>query len=576
MKKILLRLLLLPKAFYLGLGIQPDKLKAILTAKLLMDERVPQEIGLSAKKQKPISGKWASIIGFTLTVLFGAILIFPLVNDVQWILGLVLFYTMFITIMAALLIATYTNILLDTKDNQIILPKPVNDRTFLAARLLHMVIFILNYSIPISIPAIITMVVIKGWHALWIMLLLLPFTILFTVFILNLLYLLLLRFTSVNLFKNIITYFQVVIAIVIYGGYQIIPRLLRNAEMEKWKLPEDITTLFIPTYWWAAAWESLYPGGEHTVIRWVGTVFAFLIPLVMMGAMVIFLGPVFLRKINALATSSSDPVEKTNTDKKKVTTTQQGRSWHQRLSRFFTRRGAERMSFEFTWLLTARNRDFKLMAYPAFGYFIMFFALAIFRFSEKKLNFSLPDKSTLEIMIIIGSYFLFFFIITAIDASKYSDKRKAAWIYHIPPVQYPGAIISGTVKSILCKFALPIFVVLGIAGCWLIGWTYIPNFLLTIGMITTYCFLFVYLSYNTMPFSQNMLDKQKGASFFIRLFLGSLPFIFGGLHYLIFKMLPVVILLMLLSFASSWLLNSSLYQKRVPGWQYKEEVNQAV
>ncbi|MFN4974020.1 MAG: hypothetical protein ACK5GV_02110, partial [Bacteroidota bacterium] len=133
MKKILLRLLLLPKAFYLGLGIQPDKLKAILTAKLLMDERVPQEIGMSAKKKKPISGKWASIIGFTLTVLFGAILIFPLVNDVQWILGLVLFYTMFITIMAALLIATYTNILLDTKDNQIILPKPVNDRTFLAA-----------------------------------------------------------------------------------------------------------------------------------------------------------------------------------------------------------------------------------------------------------------------------------------------------------------------------------------------------------------------------------------------------------------------------------------------------------
>lgn len=572
MKKILLRLLLLPKGFYSSIGIQPDKLKAILTAKLLIDDRVPEEIGLSAKKKKPLSGKWASILGFILTMLVGAILIFPLVNDVQWILGLVLFFTMFIIILAALLIASYTNILLDTKDNQIILPKPVNDRTFLAARLLHMVIFILNYSIPISIPAIVAMVIIKGWHSVWIMLLLLPFAILFTVFILNLLYLLLLRFTSVNLFKNIITYFQVIIAIVIYGGYQIIPRLLRDAELEKWKLPEDITTLFIPTYWWAAAWESLYPGGEHTVIRWVGTVFSFLIPLFMMAVMVIFLGPVFLQKINALATSSPDPVEKLNPDKKKVTTTQQGRSWHQRLSRFFTRRGAERMSFEFTWLFTARNRDFKLMAYPAFGYFIMFFAFTIFRFSEKKLKFSFPDKNTLEIMIIIGSYFLFFFIMTAINASKYSDKKKAAWIYHIPPVQYPGAIISGTVKSILCKFALPIFVVLGIAGFWLIGWTYIPNFLLTIGMAITYCFLYAYLSYKHMPFSRNMLDKQKGESFFISLFLGSLPFIFGGLHYLIFKMLPVVILLMLLSFASSWLLISSLYQKRVEGWIFKEEV----
>ena len=51
MKKILLRLLLLPKGFYSGIGIQPDKLKAILTAKLLIDERVPEEIGLSAKKK---------------------------------------------------------------------------------------------------------------------------------------------------------------------------------------------------------------------------------------------------------------------------------------------------------------------------------------------------------------------------------------------------------------------------------------------------------------------------------------------------------------------------------------------
>ena len=576
MKKLLLRLVLLPKGFYESLGIQTDKLKAILTAKLLIDERVPQEIGLSAKKKKPLSGKWAGILGFLFSMLFGVVLIFPLVNDVQWILALVLFFSMFIIILAALLIATYTNLLLDTKDNQIILPKPVNDRTFLAARLLHMLIFILNHAIPISIPAMIAMVIIKGWHALWIILLLLPFAILFTVFILNLLYLLLLRFTSVNLFKNIITYFQVIIAIVIYGGYQIIPRLLRDAELEKWKLPEDITTLFIPTYWWAAAWESLYPGGEHTLIRWVGTAFAFLVPLIMMAAMVIFLGPIFLQKINALATSASDPVEKINTDKKKGATSQQRHSWYQRLSRLFTRHGAERMAFEFTWLLTARNRDFKLMAYPAFGYFIMFFAFAIFRFGEKKLNFSFPDKTKLEIMIIIGSYFLFFFIMTAINASKYSDKKKAAWIYHVPPIQHPGAIISGAVKSIMCKFALPIFVVLGIAGFWLIGWTYIPNFLLTIGMVTTYCFLFAYLSYKHMPFSRNMLDKQKGGSFFINLFLGSLPLIFGGLHWLIFKMLPVVILLMLLSFASSWLLAGSLYQKRIAGWQYKEEVEEDV
>jgi predicted small secreted protein len=42
-------------------------------------------------------------------MLVGAILIFPLVNDVQWILGLVLYFTMFIIILAALLILTGCN-----------------------------------------------------------------------------------------------------------------------------------------------------------------------------------------------------------------------------------------------------------------------------------------------------------------------------------------------------------------------------------------------------------------------------------------------------------------------------------
>jgi hypothetical protein len=41
-------------------------------------------------------------------------------------------------------------------------------------------------------------------------------------------------------------------------------------------------------------------------------------------------------------------------------------------------------------------------------------------------------------------------------------------------------------------------------------------------------------------------------------------------------MLPLVILLMLLSFASSWLLAGSLYQKQISGWQFKEEVEQDV
>lgn len=576
MKKLLTRLLLSPKAFYERAGIQFDKLKAILETKLLMQGRIPLELIGSTKKQKPRTGRWAGLLGFIFSLFFGLTLIFPLISDIQWILSLVLFFSIYMLILAAILISTQTNVLLDTKDNQIILPKPVNGRTVLAARLLQMVISILDNAIPISLPALITMGVVKGWIAVLITLLLLPFAILFTVFILNLFYLALMRFTTVNQFKNFITYLQVLIAIIIYGGYQIVPRVLRKADLSSWNFPENTSTLFLPPYWMAAAWESLMPGGNHTQLRSIGTAMAFLIPLGMVFVMIKYLGPAFLQKINSLGTSASDePTEKTNITNKPAKINQQP-SWSQKLSQLFTKRGAERMAFEFTWLMTARSRDYKLKTYPTFGYLLIFIFLVLFRSNSKGISLHNPGSVAVQVMLISGIYLTIFIVMTMLDAGKYSDKRKAAWLYHIAPVKSPGAIITGFTKSILCKFAFPIIGFLSLAGLYFMGWKFIPNLLLAVGMILSYCFLFAYLSFREMPFSREELDNKKSTSFLINLFLGGLPLLMGVIHYFIFSMLPLVILLSVLSWLAFWMMYQSLYQRSFPGWQYHEEQEASV
>lgn len=221
--------------------------------------------------------------------------------------------------------------------------------------------------------------------------------------------------------------------------------------------------------------------------------------------------------------------------------------------------------------MTARSRDYKLKTYPSFGYLLIFIFLILFRSSGKGISWQDTESTAFQVMLMSGIYLTIFIIMASLDAAMYSDKKKAAWIYHIAPVKAPGAILTGLVKSILCKFALPIVGFLSLGGLYFMGWKFIPNLFLAVGMILSYSFLFAYLTFKELPFSREELDNRKGASFLVRLFLGGLIFLIGILHYFILSMLPLIILLSLLSWAACWLLYQSLYQRSLPGWQYREE-----
>jgi ABC-2 type transport system permease protein len=52
-------------------------------------------------------------------------------------------------------------------------------------------------------------------------------------------------------------------------------------------------------------------------------------------------------------------------------------------------------------------------------------------------------------------YFSSFALMMAIYQLAYSDKYKAAWIYYITPIQSPGKLLSGALKSVMVKLYLP-------------------------------------------------------------------------------------------------------------------------
>ncbi len=531
----------------------------------MMDDRRPIHLNRKNKKTDGKPSKYAGIGRLFISGLLGLVLIFPLLTKADVLVKILIVYSFLIIILSMMLISEFTTVLLDGRDNQIILPKPVNDRTFLLSRILHLIIFILDLAIPISIPAMITLYFTNGIMGMLGFMVITPFAVFFTVFLLNVFYLLMLKYVSVQKFKNIVTYFQIFMAIIIYGGYQFIPRWMSSESFKSFHFPEQISSLAIPSYWFAAAWQIFHQGVSGAgLVQISATIMAFIVPILSLWAMVVYFGPSFNRKLAAISTSGSEldnqmPVQQAVSTSYPSNTS--AKKYYQWLSDKFTRRGAEKMGFEFTWLLTARSRDFKLKTYPGMGYILVYAVLMIF--SRNKVGFSeLSSSENAQKLILLSSvYITMFFMLGALTNSKSSDKYKAAWIFYISPIQFPGSIITGTVKSLLLKFCAPVFLLVSILGIWLLGWIAIPNLLLAMGNLVGMTYLTAYVAINEIPFSVPENAAGRGMNFMKNLLVGTLPIGVGFLHFYIFSMLPLVIICCLLSFAAVWLLHASLYER---------------
>src|SRR5688500_9790278 len=167
----------------------------------------------------------ANTFGTTLFfyAVFGGFVSLAMYNIQSFMFSMIVFFTYIMVMVSMTLITDFSSILLDTSDNTIILPRPVDSRTLFAARLTHILLYLGQLAFGLSIiPAIVVLVQHGGWILLA-FLVLIGLAIVTSVVITNALYLLLMQFTSEEKLKSIINYFQIVMAIFIMAGYQILP-----------------------------------------------------------------------------------------------------------------------------------------------------------------------------------------------------------------------------------------------------------------------------------------------------------------------------------------------------------------
>ncbi|MCG7858963.1 hypothetical protein MD537_18445, partial [Flavihumibacter sediminis] len=156
-------------------------------------------------------------------------------------------------LLSATLISDFTSVLIDPRDTQILLPKPVNDRTFLLARILHIMVHLFRVIVPMLLPAIVYLAIDYNLAVVTRFLISAALASLMAIFFINALYLLIIRVTTPERFKSIIAWFQIGFMILIYGAYQVMPRATAMENLQQFTVSDYNYVRFLPPYWFAAS-----------------------------------------------------------------------------------------------------------------------------------------------------------------------------------------------------------------------------------------------------------------------------------------------------------------------------------
>ena len=557
--KILLYIALSPAFLYRRLGVNMSHLRAILTAKLTMDNRRVSSINQKRTKRDGSEKKRSSAGLFIGSFLMGLMFLYCFFTVSGMTMQLTMFFSMYIVVLSLFLITDFTTVLIDVRDNQIILPKPVNDSTFVTARLIHIGIRLSLIAIPLVLPSFIAFVIIHPFAALLPFLIMVLISSVVSILLINAVYLIILKITTPEKFQSIISYIQIAFAIVIYGSYQLVPRLGLKANLGAVQLDQLTWPMFFPPYWFAKSCENLsvlnFGGGSSLYI-----LLSLLSPVVSVYLVVKYFAPSFNSKlglINASAVESSsvkDGTAKGHKTKKRF-------SISERLADIFTSDGGERAGFIFTWKMMRRSREFKMKVYPSIGYTIVMVVLFFFN-SKASLGDIAEMTSKGKLMTIMFIYIFSFVLINALSRLPYSDKYKAAWIFMITPIDRPGVLISGSIKAAILVFYLPLAILMVLSGIFITGYQLLPNIILGCTNILTISSLIAFINLKKLPFSESDSTDRQGKNTLKSMFNLLIPAALGFIHYFIFDKIWVILASTLLAVTISWLIFYSIKKLR--------------
>lgn len=492
------------------LGVDFPQFESLLRTKLTIDFR-----NGSSAFQSPGSKKRTLLSQFFIFAVYG--LLFGAVSfsigDIM--LSLTILFSIILITITMTLISEFTTVLFDHRDNSILLPRPINHRTLLMLRLMHIQFYMGYIALALSLASGIMLAIKYTGIAVLIYFvavgLITWLTLIFTTFI----YLLISKTVEGERFKDIITYVQVLLAIIIFAGYQLVPRLMDTDVLSQAAMVVQWWTYLFPPAWFAALVKlSLFTDSTTPVL--LLSCLAVLVPVTGAVFLIRFLSIGFENILGEGSSETAAPVAQKTTKNRK----------NNRINRFLCISDIETAGWNLAVATTKRDRKFKQTIYPYFGMMLVF-AIVIFKPDLNNLSVSLQEKSEF-------SKYLFIIIIgfsggMAVLQLPYSDTPEAAWIYRALPLKQHGHLLTGAVKAMLMRFFLPVYLLVTITSVWFWGIDFFPQIVLS-GLCNILLILITIIFQKMeLPFTQLREMQQKGANTITMIFSMIIMFLIAGL-----------------------------------------------
>lgn len=547
-----LKILFLLRPIFIRLGVNFEQLVAIVAVKLKMDNRRARFNQWNKKQSESNNTFWLILfLYFLMACAFSLLIYFSASATAAY--SLVFAVMMFM--LAMTLITDFSAVILDSNDNAVLLPRPIDDRTLLIARITHILMYLLSMMLALAIPFIIVTMLKYGVLAAITFLIISLLDLILIVFLTNIFYLVLMQFTSEERLRNVINTFQIILTFIFMGGYRLVAQLVNIEAL--------VSEMDTKVQWWHFLVPPIWMGNSmNTIIRheFDSTKFLFLFLTLTTPFIVVFLvnnafSGVFNQKIAGMDIAKRQ--EKTPNKVAK-------RGLAETFSNLFTGTPMERGAFEFVWKITSRDRKFKLRIYPSLAYLLIY---PIFMIGTGRSNESFVQKiehlreSTGMGIVVI---YLCGTVLLAIRSQiSQSEDFKAAWLYELAPINRPGEILSGSLRAIMVKFLLPITIFLSLLLSIIWGVNLLDDLLFGMLTIINLDLLLSIGMSNELPFSSE-IKKNGGGSFLRNLAYVFLAGVIAIIHYFMMQVPYVIGVFMLIQLA----LALFLFKKyREVGWE---------
>ena len=506
MIKIVTQVLRLFRGIFIRAGIDFERMLAIVTVKLTVDNRIDRS-GRNKNTSNALA-RQGILLGICGPIFF----VFGMAAGSLEV-PLLLFHSYLLLMLMMSFMMEYSRVLFDGNDNHIMQHLPVASKTILAARLTTMLSYMFFLSGCMSVIPAVIIIFWKGLVTGGFFIISVFLNTIFTLLFANAIYLGIMRFISVEKFLRVMSYAQVVLVAGVALSYQLVGMMTRNLQIDMFH-PETWMYFTPSCYFMALTTMVKQPTMPALLLASLGV-----IGVVLFGFVTVtYLAPYFSVKMGMLDEyAATTKMRKKGKDR-----------WLYILARVFARTPLQTSGFVLGWRLTRDNLKFRQGILPMIIYTV--FMAVFFIYQESR------DGST-GVGFYMPLYMTSMISIGILMHMSIMEKGDLLWLYHSKPLARPGALILGSYKALYVKYFLPVYAILSVIFIVRRPWEIIvPDLLMILAVSTLVSYIYLWFSGMLFPFSKEKSTMDSGRNIVRIIILVVMLFVIGGLHALTMRL----------------------------------------